>query len=73
MQEGVVSRYNPQFGIFPRIDDSHCDRIHSSLTADHRLDEGYKRKEPATLTEYCAHHTVGKEHPETSGVLTAAI
>ena len=26
---------------FPRIDDSHCDRIHSSLVAAHGFDNGY--------------------------------
>ena len=29
---------------FPRIDDSHCDMIHSSLTAAHCLDDGYMGK-----------------------------
>ena len=29
---------------FPRIDDSHCDRIHSSLTAVHCFDDGYVGK-----------------------------
>ena len=31
---------------FPRIDDSHCYRIHSSLTAVHYFDNGYVGKQP---------------------------
>ena len=31
---------------FPRIDDGHCDRIHSSLTAVHCLNNGYMGKQP---------------------------
>ena len=37
---------------FPRIDDSHSDRIHSSLTTFHRF--GYVGKQPVALKEYCA-------------------
>ena len=32
--------------LFPRIDDSHCDRIHSSLTAVRCFDNGYVGKQP---------------------------
>ena len=39
---------------FPKIDDSYCDRIHSSLTTVHCFDNGYVGKQPATLEEYCA-------------------
>ena len=34
---------------FPRIDDSHCDRIHSSLTAIRWFDNGYVGKQPVAL------------------------
>ena len=38
---------------FPRIDDSHCDRIHSSLTAVRCFDSGYVGKQPVAWKEYC--------------------
>ena len=38
---------------FLRIDDLHCKRIHSSLTAVHCSDDGYVGKQPMALTEYC--------------------
>ena len=41
---------------FPRIDDSHCNRIHSSLTAVHCFDNGYVRKQPVAWKEYCAEY-----------------
>ena len=31
---------------FSKIDDSHCDRIHSSLTTVHCFDDGYMGKQP---------------------------
>ena len=37
---------------FPRIDDSHCDRIHSSPTAVHHFDDGYGREKPVAWKEY---------------------
>ena len=39
---------------FPRIDDSHCDRIHSSLTAVRCFDNGYVGKQSVVWEEYCA-------------------
>ena len=36
----------------PRIDDSHCNRIHSSLTAVHCFDNGYVGRQPVTWKEY---------------------
>ena len=42
--------------VFPRIDDSHCDRIHSSLTAVHCFDYGYVGKQPFAWIEYCAEY-----------------
>ena len=43
--------FDPIF--FPRIDDSHCDRIHSSLTAVCCFYNGYMGKQPVTWKEYC--------------------
>ena len=34
-------------------DDSHCNRIHSSLIPDNCLDNGYVRKQPEAWKEYC--------------------
>ena len=45
----------PSLGnILLRIDDSHCDRIHSSLTAVRCFDNGYVGKQPVAWKEYCA-------------------
>ena len=41
---------------FPRIDDSHCDRIHSSLTAVLCFDNSYVGKQSVTRKEYCAEY-----------------
>ena len=43
-----------------RIDDSHCDRIHSSLTAVHRFDNDYLRKQSVAWKEYCAEYWLKK-------------
>ena len=40
---------------FP-IDDSHCDKIPSSLTAVHCFDDGYVEKQPVAWKEYCAEY-----------------
>ena len=47
---------------FPRIDDSHCDRIHSSLTTVRCFDNGYLGKLPVAWKEYCAEYWL-KEVP----------
>ena len=39
---------------FPKIDDSHFDRIHSSLTSVRCFDNGYVRKPPVAWKECCA-------------------
>ena len=39
---------------FPRIDDTHCDRIHSSLNAVRCFHSGYVEKQPVAWKEYCA-------------------
>ena len=38
---------------FPRINDNHCNRIHSSLTSVCCFDNGYVGKQPVALKEYC--------------------
>ena len=37
-----------------RIDDGHCDRIHSSLTAVRCFDNSFVGKQPVAWKEYCA-------------------
>ena len=37
--------------LVPRIDDSHCDRIHSSFMAEYYFDNGYVGKQPVVLKE----------------------
>ena len=39
-----------------RIDGSHCDRIHSSLTTVHCFKDGYMGKQPLAWKEYCAEY-----------------
>ena len=41
---------------FPRIDDSHCDRIRYSLTDVHCFDDGNVGKQPVVWEEYCAEY-----------------
>ena len=41
---------------FPRIDDSHCNRIHSSLNAVHCFGNGEGGKQPVAWKEYCAEY-----------------
>ena len=41
---------------FPGIDDSHCDRIHSSLTVVRCFDNEHVGKQPVAWKEYCAEH-----------------
>ena len=41
---------------FPRIDDSHCDRIHSSLTSVHCFDNGYVGNQQVGWKECCAEY-----------------
>ena len=49
--------------IFPSIDDSHFDRIHSSLTTVRCFDNGYVGKQPVAWEEYCAEYWL-KEQQE---------
>ena len=41
---------------FPRIDDSHCGRIHSSLTAVCCFDNSHVGQQPVAWKEYCAEY-----------------
>ena len=41
---------------FPSTDDSHCDRIHSSLTTVECFDNGHVGKRPVAWKEYCVEH-----------------
>ena len=41
---------------FPRIDDSHCDRIYSFLTAVRCFDNGYVGKQQVACKVYCAEY-----------------
>ena len=45
---------------FPRIDDSHCDRIYSSLTTVCCFDNGYVGKQPVVWKEYCVEYWLKK-------------
>ena len=42
--------------LFPRNDDSHCNRIHSSFIAAHCFSDRYVRKQQVPWKEYCAEH-----------------
>ena len=63
----VRSLARPLF--FPRVDVSHCDRIHSSLTAVYCFDDGYVGKQPFVWEEYCAEY-LSKEPQESMGMYT---
>ena len=41
---------------FSRIDDSHCHRIHSTLTAIRCFNNDYAGKQPVAWKEYCAEY-----------------
>ena len=43
---------------FPRIDESHCDWIHSSLTAIHCFDDDYVGEQPMAWEKYCAEYSL---------------
>ena len=48
--------FDPLLNPVPRIDDSHCDRIHSSLTVVRCFDNSYVGKQPVAWKEYCAEY-----------------
>ena len=54
LRTGGLSQARPIF--FLRIDDSHCDRIHSSLTSVNCFDNGCVRKQPVAWKEFCAEY-----------------
>ena len=45
-----------QLIFLPKIDDSHCDGIHSSLTATPCFKNGYVVKQPVTWKKYSAEY-----------------
>ena len=45
-----------QFFFSPGIDDSHCNKIHSSPTAVRYFDNGYVGMQPLAWKEYCAEY-----------------
>ena len=53
-EQEVAGYRSPAWPIFfPRIDDSYCERIHSSLTSVSCSDIGYVGKQPVAWKEYC--------------------
>ena len=50
--EEVIGSIQGLSDFFPKIDDSHCDLIHTCLTADKFFDDGYVAKLPAIWKEY---------------------
>ena len=46
----------PNTIFFPRIEDSHCDRMHSSLTSVHCFDNGNVGKQPVAWKECCVEY-----------------
>ena len=54
---------------FPTVDDSHCDRIHISLTTDYCFHDGYFKKQPPAWKEYCAEYWL-KELQESMDMYT---
>ena len=56
LDQEIAVRSTAQPIFFPRINDCHCDRIHSSLTAVHCSDNGLVGKQPMVGKEYCAEY-----------------
>ena len=48
----ILKPYHNYTIFFPRIDDSHCNSIHSSLTAIHCFDNAYVGKQSVACKEY---------------------
>ena len=51
--------FDPQLGQYcvpSSIDDSLCNRIHSSVTSVYSFDNGYVGKQPVACEEYCAEY-----------------
>ena len=56
-REQDVADSNPaRLIFFSKIDDSHCDSIHSCLTAVRCFDNDYVGKQPVAWKEYCAEY-----------------
>ena len=57
LRKGVLSPGSASQRFFPRIDDSHCDRIHSSLTSVYCFDDGWLcRRAASGWPAYCAEY-----------------
>ena len=54
--------FDPPLGQYSLIDDSHCNRIHSSLAAVHCFDSGYMGKQPVAWEEFCAEYWLTHSH-----------
>ena len=52
--KGITGSITGSVNFFLRTDDSHCDRIHSSLAGHHSFDDGHVRKKPVVWREYRA-------------------
>ena len=53
---------------FPRIDDSHCDMVHSSPTAIHFFVNDYIGKQPVARKEYCAEYWLKELQEKRMGI-----
>ena len=54
--EREVASLIPDSAFFPRTDNSHCHRFHTSHTPVQCLDNGYVRKQPVAWKEYGAEY-----------------
>ena len=58
---------------FPRIDYSHCDRIHSSLIAVRYFDDGFVGKQPISWKVCCEEYWLKELQKAWIGAMVAAI
>ena len=54
LEQGVAGLITGMANIIQRTEDSHRDKIHSSLTAVHCFNNSYVGKQPVAWKEYCA-------------------
>ena len=66
--------FDPLLGhlLFPRFDDSHCHRIHSSCTGVYCFVNDYVEKQPVAWKDFCAEYLL-KEPREIMGRFTGII
>ena len=55
-EQEVADSIPSSANILYKDDDSHCNRIHSSLSDDHCFDNGYAGKQQVAWKEYCAEY-----------------